>query len=127
MTMKMVLSRGILPVVMSALGIAFWFWGAKHHVQKVFEEQEIEITIASPELMLPPEALGGPALEMDGGVPPWAPPPPMLQKVKQIVLISKDEPEPRLVFEVTIGGLALLETGELQRTYRGAPPSLCPT
>jgi len=118
-----VLRRGILPISMLALGIVSLFWGAKRHVQKVFEEQEIEITIASPELMLPPEALGVP---MPGPMG-FETPPPMLQKVKQIVLVGNDEPEPRLVFEVTIGGLALLETGELQRTYRGAPPSLCPT
>ena len=32
-----------------------------------------------------------------------------------------------LIREVTIGGVVLLESGKLRRTYTGEPPSLCPT
>ena len=60
-------------------------------------------------------------------MPLLAGPPAELRTVTQIVFVSKEELESRAVFEITIGGLALLETGELQRTYSGAPPSLCPT
>ncbi len=104
-------------------------WGARHHTLEIHEEQEIEISIAPPpemmQPMVPPGFDNPPGME---GMPPFIPaPPPEMRTVKQIVLVGKEEPEGRAVFEVTIGGLALLETGELQRTYRGAPPSLCPT
>jgi hypothetical protein len=134
---------------MLGLGIASLVWGTTRHVLEVYEEQEIEISIAPPpELMQPmdpmgfPDGLDGvmeqgfpgePGFEDSGfgpppGMPPFlAGPPPELQTVKQIVMISKEVPESQAVFEITIGGLALLETGELQRTYTGAPPSLCPT
>ena len=67
-----------------------------------------------------PMGFGGPPADM------FAPPPEM-QKIKQIVLVSAEEPETALVRDVTFGGLKLLESGELQRTYTGKPPSLCPT
>jgi hypothetical protein len=122
------LQRGLLPIVMLGLGIASLGWGAKHHILEIYGEQEIEVSIAPPPEMMqpmgPPGFPGGP----DGGLPPFmAGPPPELQTVTQVVLVSKEEPESRAVFEITIGGLAFLETGELQRTYSGAPPSLCPT
>lgn len=127
---------------MLGLGIGSFVWGTNHHVLEIYEEQEIEISIAPPpEMMMPPGFPGDPEGGMEpgfpgapgfeepgfGGPPPFmAGPPPELQKVKQLVWVSKDEPESRAVFEVTIGGLAFVE-GELQRTYSGAPPSLCPT
>lgn len=37
------------------------------------------------------------------------------------------ESEPRLVREVTIGGLARVKSGMLKRTYTGSGPALCPT
>jgi hypothetical protein len=125
---RTILQRGLLPIVMLGLGIASLVWGAKHHILEIYEEQEIEISIAPPPEMMqpmsPPGFPGGP----DGGMEPFmAGPPPELQTVTQIVLVSIEEPESQAVFEITIGGLALLETGELQRTYIGAPPSLCPT
>ena len=109
-------------------------WGSKHHILEIYEEQEIEISIAPPPEMMQP--MGPPGFEEPGfegppgmgGMPPFMGGMPLeLQTVKQIVLVSEEEPESRAVFEITIGGLALLETGELQRTYSGAPPSLCPT
>lgn len=142
---RTILQRVLLPVTMLGLGIASLVWGTTHHVLEIFEEQEIEISLAPPpelmEPMGPPDFPGGPdgafpgepgfedpAMGGPGAMPPFmAGPPPELQKVKQVVLISKEEPESRVVFEITIGGLALQETGELQRTYTGAPPSLCPT
>ena len=35
--------------------------------------------------------------------------------------------EPRLVLEVSRGGVARTESGEIKRTYSGKPPSACPT
>ncbi len=135
--LRVILQRGLLPIAMLGLGIASLVWGSKHHILEIYEEQEIEISIAPPPEMMPPMGPAGfpgePGFEDPGfGGPPGMPPfmmgpPPELQTVKQIVLVSKEEPESQAVFEITIGGLALLETGELQRTYTGAPPSLCPT
>ena len=138
---RTILQRGLLPIVMLGLGIASLVWGGKHHILEIYEEQEIEISIAPPpEMMQPmglPEYPGG----LDGGMEPGFQDlpgmggmpdfmqglPPELRTVTQTVLVGKEEPEHQAVFEITIGGLALLETGELQRTYSGAPPSLCPT
>lgn len=148
--LRTIFQRALLPTVMLGLGIASLVWGAKHHVLEVFEEQEIEISVAPPpEMVQPtappmgmpmgPDAMGGGMMPgfpgdpgfgppgMAGPAPIMAGPPPEVQKIKQIVMISKEEPENQVVFEITIGGLALLETGELKRTYTGAPPSLCPT
>jgi hypothetical protein len=118
-----ILQRGLLPIVMLGLGIALLVWGAQHHLLEIYEEQEIKVSIAPPPEMMQP--MGPPGME---GAPPFmAGPPPELQTVTQVVMVSKEEPESQAVFEITIGGLALLKTGELQRTYSGAPPSLCPT
>lgn len=132
-----ILRRGLLPIMMLGLGIASLVWSAKHHVLEIYEEQEIKISIAPPPEMMQPMGPGGPhgGMEPDfpgqpgmGGMPPFmAGPPPELQTVTQFVLVSKEEPESQAVFEITIGGLARLETGELKRTYSGASPSLCPT
>jgi hypothetical protein len=135
---RTILQRGLLPIVMLGLGITSLVWGSKHHLLEIYEEQEIEISIAPPPEMMQPMGPPGFPGAPDGGMnpgfggPPGMPPfmagpPPEMQKVKQIVFVSKEEPESQAVFEITIGGLALLETGELQRTYSGAPPSLCPT
>ncbi len=70
--------------------------------------------------------------EQRGDLPPeepWFPDPHgmMFETVTQITLIARMEREWVLVREVTIGGVARLENGELKRTYSGKPPALCPT
>ena len=37
------------------------------------------------------------------------------------------ESEPALVKEVSVGGVMLAGSGDIQRTYSGQPPSQCPT
>ncbi len=37
------------------------------------------------------------------------------------------EPETRIIREVTVGGLALLPSGEIARTYDAEPPTTCHT
>ena len=146
--LRTILQRALLPTVMLGLGIASLVWGATHHVLEIYEEQEVEISLAPPPDMMDPmgpqdfpggpDGLepgfpGEPGFEEPGfggpsDMPPFmVGPPPELQKVKQVVMIPEEESESQAVFEITIGGLALLETGELLRTYSGAPPSLCPT
>ena len=53
--------------------------------------------------------------------------PPEMQKVTQIVMIGKEETEMVILRDLTVGGIVLLPSGKLKRTYTGNPPSLCPT
>jgi hypothetical protein len=125
-------------LVLLAGGIASLVYGIGHHTVPVSQEQEIEIDIA------PPPGFGLPSAEPFGppgfgppgqdfgdpslaGPPPWMRPPPGLTKVKEKVLVTVEEPEWVLIREVTFGGVTLLSSGVLRRTYSGAPPSLCPT
>ena len=63
-----------------------------------------------------------------GGPPGMMPPlPPGMGKITEKVIVTEKEPEPKLVHEVTFGGVTLLASGDIMRTYSGAPPSLCPT
>ena len=87
----------------------------------VSEEQEIEVSIA------PPPPFGPPGQLPFAGGPPEMAPPHLLAKVKETIIVTEDEFEPTLIREVTIGGVTLLATGELMRTYSGESPSLCPT
>jgi hypothetical protein len=132
-----IFQRAMLPLLVLAVGITALVHGVKNHTTHVFEEREIEITLAPPAPFAPgiPPGFGGPpGLDMGrgfdgapGAMPPFGAPPPELQKVKQKIFVGTDESEMAIVRDVTIGGLALLDSGDLRRTYSGQPPSLCPT
>jgi hypothetical protein len=47
--------------------------------------------------------------------------------VFELVTTGEPEPESKIVSDVTIGGLELLASGIIRRTYSGEPPLLCPT
>jgi len=142
-TMRKIIQRGMLPALLLAGGIASLTYGVKYHAQEVFNEKEIEVSLAPPEFPPVPEGLDGPGMDAPpgfddpmgfggdfggpGGGMPFPGPPPELQNMKQIVLVGSNDLEPILVREVTFGGLELLPSGELKRTYTGTPPSLCPT
>jgi hypothetical protein len=52
----------------------------------------------------------------------------MFEKVIKKTIVTTDEPEPRIIREVSVGGLMLAESGEIKRTYSGQDgPALCPT
>jgi hypothetical protein len=132
-----IVRRALLPLLVLAVGVAVLVHGVKKHTAHVFVEREIEISLAPPVFAAPnmPPGFGGPP-GMNGmpgfpggpgGMPPFGAPPPELQKMKQKIMVGQDEPETAIVRDVTIGGLVLLASGELKRTYSGAPPSLCPT
>ena len=128
-----IVRRAFLPVALLSGGLASLIYGAKFHSVPVVEERETEMTIEIP-LPLPP---GGP---FDGGsrfagppsfpgAPPFGGPPPFVKKtIKRIDTVTVDESELSLTREVTVGGVALLPSGEIKRTYSGdAGPALCPT
>lgn len=148
--------RGLLSIVLFAGAVASLIYGAKYHFVPVSEEGEIEISIAPPPPLppmgipgeLPFETPGmGPPLgempppdmeqpfgepELPGPAAPHVEPfppglPPFFDTIKQKVITTEDESEPTLIREVTFGGVTLLDSGELLRTYTGQPPSMCPT
>ncbi len=61
--------------------------------------------------------------------PPWFPGPSdmMFERITRVELIAHVEREWTLIREITIGGVARLENGQLKRTYSGKAPALCPT
>jgi hypothetical protein len=123
--------RAIVPLVVLLSAVASVIYGARYHRQPVAEEREIEISLADP-MPFPP---AGP----DDGASPFGdpggfgPPPGMggffaaPTKIIEKVLVTKEEAEPTLIREVTFGGVVLMASGELMRTYTGQPPSMCPT
>ncbi len=138
-----IIHRAILPGLLIAAGIASVVYGAMYHSVPVVEEREEEIDVAPPPLdnfgpMEEDPAMCGPGFPPMGepgmgGPPGLGPPPgfaelpPHLAKEKVTIFVTEDEPEPTLIREVTVGGLALFEAGKLKRTYSGKIPSLCPT
>jgi hypothetical protein len=131
------LGRAIIPLLLVLGGVALVYYGARYNSQEVVEEQEIKVPIAPPVppgSMMPPGAPpgfpGAPPFEQQ---PPFLEPPPLLGaapfpiEVTETVLVSKEDSELRLIREVTFGGVVLLDSGQLHRTYSGDPPLLCPT
>ena len=133
--------RAVVPLVLLLSAIASVIYGARYHYQPVAEEQEIEVTIDPmpfPEgpddgsMAFPPMGPDDETMPLDDPMGFGPPPelagvfaPPMM--MTQTVIVAEDESEPTLIREVTFGGVVLLATGELMRTYTGQPPSLCPT
>lgn len=143
-----ILQRAIVPLVLLIAGIASTISGAKHHLIPVVQEHEEEVSIPmptpfgpGPEGPLPPDGPPGapeppsfapgqmPGADMPPGGPPafWQPPPALTKVIKKVI-ITTDEPEPKIIREVSVGGLTLADSGEIKRTYTGDEgPALCPT
>lgn len=104
--------RMVMPVTLLLLGIGGMLYGFGWRDLTVQVEEEKQLPAPPP----PPPFFQG----------NFPPPPP--RPSKPIIIIREiDEPEYILVLEVTRGGVALTEEGQLKRTYHGAPPSGCPT
>ena len=137
--------RTIPPLLMLGGGAAAFVYGVAYHTAPVSEEEEIEVSMGPSSPFAPP---GQPPMEgpfgepmFPGDAPPMdamdappmdAPPvdvPPFMDEVKvtKKVIVTEEETEPTLIREVTFGGVRLLASGELMRTYSGDPPLLCPT
>ena len=134
-----VIRRAVLPVLLIAGSVASVIYGARHNTQVVLEEEEREILIGPPPEAFPPGLMPGmppgaqpgmpgmpPGFPGPGGFPqPFLPPPQI--KVIEKILVPTDTSEFTLTRELTFGGVVLLASGELKRTYSGKAPSLCPT
>jgi hypothetical protein len=101
----------IASVVVLLGGTGLIVYGAAFHAQPVLMEQKVQIPgLGLPSDLFPP-------------VPGEAP----LGLPEMVETITLEETEPRLVLEVSRGGVARTELGEIKRTYSGKPPSACPT
>jgi hypothetical protein len=128
MHIRTLAQRAVAPVLLTLAGVASLIYGAAFHVASVTEEQEVEETIEVPSAFGPPPGFAdGPGFGGPGAMGSPFAPPPVVTKVKRKIFVTADTAEPTLVWEITIGGLARLDTGELKRTYSGAAPSLCPS
>ena len=129
--MRRIILQTIPPTLLFCAGIACLFYGARHHKLPVSAEQEIEISIAPPPMYAPPGGApfdAGPGMGPPGmGPPQMMGPPPIATKIKEKVIVTDDRTELSLVREVSVGGVTLLDSGQLMQTYTGEPPSLCPT
>ncbi|NLE36430.1 MAG: hypothetical protein GX621_00225 [Pirellulaceae bacterium] len=140
--------RASVPILLLAAGIAMVVYGATSRSIPVVQYVEVEetITIPPPPMgfgMDPhgPPGMGQPGMDpdMDPGMDPdmmgpgmddpWTPQaPPTKETVIRQQREVNDELEPKVILDVTVGGLTrLVDTGEIVRTYVGKPPSLCPT
>jgi hypothetical protein len=97
-------ARALLAVTLALLATGALLYGAVRHDRPVMMQLK--------------QAMPGFADSGPGGPGGFAP-------VYQAITISESEPD--LVREVTYAGVTRLPTGEIVRTYTGAPPSLCPT
>ena len=117
--------RAILPALLVIGGLASLIYGAMFRFVPVLEERETKTTIEIP-TAFPPVGPMGEAFP-PGGAPFGGPPPFLKKTVTRIDLDTIVESEPELIREVSVGGVALLDSGELKRTYSGKGPALCPS
>ncbi|MCC6125018.1 MAG: hypothetical protein IT426_08655 [Pirellulales bacterium] len=119
--MPTILRRAVLPLLSIIAGVAALVYGVRFHVLPVIEERESEITVNVPEPFSPMQP-SFPGMDPQAG-------PPQFRKQTATKITEEILPlaEPALIRDATIGGIVLSEARELKRTYRGAPPLLCPT
>jgi|GEM_PF-1605090 len=120
-------ARILIPFILLVAGVAALIYAATARSLPVLAEVMVE----KEQIILerPPEALWrGPS---GRGGRPMPPPPPRPRKVKVEVVEEQEQQfiEPRVIREVTVGGIARLENGRLKLTYGPGKsgPALCPT
>lgn len=120
-----IVRRAVAPMLLTILGLAAIVWGALFHQIPVLAEKEKETTIEVP-LALPPIPGADGAAQPDGM--PFGMPTFVKKTIKTMVEEKIVISEPRLILDVSVGGVIRTASGELKRTYSGdAGPALCPT
>jgi hypothetical protein len=107
-------------------------YGATRHRIPVVQEREEEVSIPVPTPFgfgpLGPDGQPLPPGPEAPGMPPIWQPPPQFAKVIKKTIVTTEESEPKVIREVSVGGVTLAASGEIHRTYSGdAGPALCPT
>ncbi len=123
--MRAIGKRALVPVVLMLIGLGQLIYGAGFHSQSILIEQEPDAPPPMPRRFEPPSFIGPDGGPADFAPPPFVDMPPGAPSPPKTELIALAEPQ--MIHEVTIGGLTRLDTGQLKRTYSGAPPSGCPT
>ena len=120
-----IIRRAVLPALLLIGGLASLIYGAIFHSVEVLEDQETEATIEVPAEFAP----GPPGREAfpPGGAPFGELLPLVKKTVKQVETVAAMESEPLVMRDASVGGIELLESGELKRTARGEGPALCPS
>jgi hypothetical protein len=154
-TMRIRLRRSIVPAVLLVGGLTSLIYGVGHHSRGVLVEEETKTMVdvpiglpapdmtgdaspgeTSPNGASPPEGQpmmpgAGPGGDNPFGGPPggnpFGPPRTVKKEVSRIDLVTVMTGEPRLMREVSVGGVIRLDNGDLKRTYSGEGPSLCPS
>ena len=127
--------RLMVPMLLVGFGVAAIVEGVWFHPISVLVEKETLATIDIP-LMGPSVPSMDEPPSPDG--PPGAPPgmafgaPTSIKKtVTRVDLVAQFITEPELTRDVSVGGVVRLDAGEhfgeLQRTYSGKGPALCPS
>ena len=135
-----------MPLLLVAAGIGSVCYGVWGHIVPVVEKpaETAESTEAEPPPPPPPPPPGDPWMSGPPQGDPWMNQPPEAEDDEAAVQSGEeetapeppkktitDEPEPALIREVTVGGVARSASGEIVRTYAALagekPASLCPT
>jgi hypothetical protein len=117
-------------MLLLSAGVVSFVCGVCRHPITVEEEKERDVQMLVPAPPTPGQLPFGPPEEAAGPEASEAPPAPPGMKFETVTekyVETLEEPEPTIVREVTVGGVALLANGHLKRTYSGKPPALCPT
>jgi hypothetical protein len=100
--------RAIVPILLLLAGAGSIAIGVKFHATAVLAQVEQKAPVTEQPSWFRHGSAGGDA--------------------KQYVATWLQEAESQLIKEVTVGGVTLVEGGEVHRTYKGLDmPSLCPT
>jgi len=109
----------LISVLFILAALVLLMYGASFHSIPVIEEREVATAPPPPELPPPADSFWPFLIEEP---PQTSVPAPETERV------IHSETEPAVIREVTIGGVARQDSGEIKRTYSGETvPSLCPT
>jgi hypothetical protein len=117
-----ILRRAIVPALLVILGLLAIAQGVLYHRIPVVVEEEIKTTIDLP-LPTPPASP-----DANSSSAPFVLPAMIKKTVTRIEKSTLIISEPELTRDLTIGGVVLLASGGLKRTYSsGKGPASCPT
>ncbi len=121
-----IIRRAVVPAVLLVGGLASLIYGAIFHAVPVVEDHESETTIEVPAEFSPQPPMGE-NFAPDGA--PFAAPLRMVKKkVTRVETVAALESEPAAMRDASVGGIELLESGELKRALvSNEGPALCPT